>query len=306
MKRGARALGAGFAFLRGAGRAFLAKPWAAAALGWVALFITAFAVFAYIRFPAETLMPGVTRAARHAGLEITAQQARLSFPPGVTMREVTIGAAADSAPLVSLESLTVRPSPWAALRGGEGGAADARGLGGRAAASFARKDGRVSFSLNAADLDPGQGQWWSRSPWGTVSGALSAEAAAEWEEERPAHASGRFYARLTGGTLTLNKKIFPEFPPAAIESGELEAVIGDGALTLTLGRFTGPDFTLNLDGGATLTPSPVFSRLNLKGTLKLSPKLEKGLGVFAGALPKAAGGARSFTLTGTLARPILR
>lgn len=306
MRRAGRALGAAAAFLRAAWSAFMAKPWAAAALGWLALFIIALAVFAYVRFPAETLVPAIERAAREKGMSLKAKRARLSFPPGVTMQDVTVGAGEELAPFVSLGTLTLRPSTWAALRGGEGGSADARGLGGRAGARFARKDGRVTFSLDIEDMDPGQAQWWSQFPWGKLSGALWAEAAVEWEEERPAQASGKLQARITGGTLTLNKKVFPDFPSAAIETGELEAVIENGAFTITSGRVAGPDFTLTLDGGATLAPSPLFSRLNIKGKLTLSPRLENGLGVFASASPKDAAGARHFALSGTLARPVRR
>jgi len=285
-------------------------PWSPRMAAYTAVFLASTAVFMAVRFPSARLLEMVNQSLAAAPVNIAAQEARLTFPPGLKLSNVAV--AEKNKPLakiLTVDSLVIRPSILAALTGGLKGSASSSLLGGTAEgeAKINTGGGKSELEISFEKLDPALGDWWSGFPWFKAEGKLGGSGKLEITGGQVMTAVGWLKMEVADGRIIFNKSLSSGGAPLSITSGELELKLSNGALTIGKGVFHGPQGDLLLAGGMGLAPDLPESRLNIVATLTMTEAAKAGLGGVAMFLPPAApGGKHVFRIGGTLGQPLLR
>ncbi|VAX17016.1 hypothetical protein MNBD_NITROSPINAE02-1576 [hydrothermal vent metagenome] len=261
-------------------RGLVGEPYMVKALLYALFFIGALAVFAYARFPSEVLAPLIERHASTGPFRVSVSMAKLSFPPGVSLSGVTVTekSPAGASPLVTAESVTVRPSVIAALTGEEGGALEARLLGGELFVS-GRTDGgadeKINMEFELEDINPGLLAIWEQVPWGKFSGKLSGEGNLSIVNQNIYKGAGELKASLSEGLFTLGKILSSDGKAVRLGAGQFELKYKSGKMTIDRAEINGDDVAISVSGDILLVKRLEFSRLNLKISIKLSGELKQ-------------------------------
>ncbi|VAX17499.1 hypothetical protein MNBD_NITROSPINAE04-955 [hydrothermal vent metagenome] len=280
-------------------------------IGYFAFFLVAMAFFTYIRFPSESLRPLVEKIVAGAPVKIEMSDISLMFPPGLKLNSVRISdpAAREGIEALSMETLTIKPSYLSIITGSIGGFATAKLLGGEVsiyATSDIGSDGSVDIKFNIDDVDPALLTLWENFKWAKLGGSLSGKGSISMKDGNILKSSGGFKADLSGGRLTLSKALVGDGAPITLDSGTVELALGSGKVKIKRAVLKGPEMEAKLSGDIMLSPTPQFSRLNLKAALKISGGLNKKIGPFLSFFKKDRDGAVSVKISGTLAAPVTR
>jgi type II secretion system protein N len=282
---------------------------------YVLFFVGALALFTLLRFPVEGMVErGMMEVNRRAApFRVTVGSVASAPPLGARLVDVALtrrfGVVED--PLLTGAEATVRPAFFSTLIGRPGADVALTLLGGEADVAvrlggFDAGD-PVSLSFDAADIDPEGAAFWRGFPWAKVSGRLSGAGDLTLDPVDATKLVGDLTARLAPGAVTLSAALFPDAPPIAIDEASFSATAAEGKVTIAHGTAKGPEIDATVTGDIALTRNPVFSRLNLRVTARLSGKLKARLSPFLFMLPNGGDGSDiRFTVIGTLARPTVK
>ncbi len=287
------------------------EPYISRVLLYSLFFLGALAVFAYARFPSDVLAPMVERHASTGPFKVAVSRANLTFPPGVSLFGVTVTekTPAGARALVTASSVTVRPSIFAALTGEEGGALDARLLGGELFVSGKTDGGadeRINIKFEMEGIDLGLLAIWERVPWGKLGGKLDGEGKVSIVNNDIFKGAGKLKANLSGGLLTLGKVFSSDGKGVRLGEGRFELEYKSGKVTIDRAEIKGDDVAASVSGDIILSKRVEFSRLNLKISIKLSGELKQKFGPLLAFFKKDNRGSTVIHISGVARAPSVR
>ncbi len=265
-------------------------------------------LFIYIRFPHDELKHFVERSSRLGPVAVEIGDARLAFPLGLSLSNVTLSDpyVEKAGEIVAIEYLNFRPSILYAIVGKRFATFYADTLSGVASADveLAGDDyetTRLEFQMD--ELDPAEGMWWKNFPWARLSGIVDGEGEFTITGQDIRGGAGWLKALLSEGVLTFGPALVVAVPPVSIDSGVLEIDYKSARATIKKGEFAGKDAEAIVTGFVDVAKNPRFSRLNLKVNLKLSDSYRDKLGPLEMLLPQSQNGYMVFQIRGTFAHP---
>lgn len=279
-------------------------------VGYVIFFIAALMVFTYARLSSDIVTAAVNKAAGKASFKISVSNAKLAFPPALSMSDISIiqPLRGKNREALTINSIVIKPSLRHTLFGELGGQADARTLGGDITIRGWTEGGsanRFDIEFSAREVDPGLLSFWEDFPWARISGSLDGDGKITINEGDIQKGSGAAHASVTNGEIALNEALLSGDNKIKLDTATLDLAYDGGKLTVKRGDVLGPQIKATLSGDVIVAKNPAYSRLNLKIKLKLMGALQEKLGPFLTLFPQENGEA-VIKIGGTVRSPVTR
>jgi type II secretion system protein N len=279
----------------------LTPRWAKALrwLGYVALYLVVFVLFAYVSFPYERLKDRLiaSYAATQSGPSpshlsidslswswrfpgIVAEGVRLDMPEGPDAKLASNATALVPAPpvqhdVLEADELFVRVAPLALLTGARSVSFSAKALGGELHGSASDSEAGRSLNMELEDIDPSGVPQLARLIGLPLRGRMSGQIVVDVPEGKVSKAEGTF--ELHGEELQIGDgkakiKDMIALPPIEIGELKLKAEIAAGRLKITECVATGRDVEFSMTGGLRLRQRLDNSLADLEAQLNFSDK----------------------------------
>lgn len=270
---------------------------------WVLAGLGLIVFFTFWKLPDEKIkqlvVSEITRAAyEEAGIELRPRTVSLSWIFGPTLRMTQVSAQMRSGPAVILDGIKVSPNLLSLLIG-------------RMSASIALWKGKSEVDVSVHQSSGGFGLALDADlptlDFVGAKGQVDLSLKVSGKTNKPQSYDG--YANLSVAKLEIPEQEiqFLKLPSLKISAGKARFKIEQGIAKieeLNLGK-EGDDLILKGQGEATLATYIEQSNLNLKGTVKLSPRVSSSLPLLEALLGpgKQADGSYAFRLSGSPSSP---
>jgi type II secretion system protein N len=279
--------------------------------GWLWYTLACFVFFLLMTFPSDVLLQRlVASVPRESGIRTRYLEGDCTWVDGCILRGLTLEGPLLSGTAVQLARLTVHPSLWSLLVGGQPWplAFTAEGYNGTLSGTFRQVIGGMSaqFTLRHLALE----QLPLSAFWGQERGSGSITAEGEFLGNLADLYSlqGTVTATLSDGVLRAG--VVSGFPLPALPAvqGRLRASLAAGRLEISEFRLSADGVETLLHGGITLRMPLSRSGLDLQLTTNITGSPPPAVKTFLSLLPASSDvtGERRASLTGSLAAPIVR
>ena len=246
-----------------------------AVAGYILAGIAMLIGFLYLRFPGDALSDYIkaVMTAHNPDLRLSIDAVHPSFPPGVTLENITASPRERPEATLHADSLAIRPSGLGLLKGSLSVIAAAEGYGGefRGKVDYAglfSLGGPFSAEATFRDLRADKCAWLRdllvRQVTGTLKGSLNFSGTAEALK----NGAGNLDFTLTNGAFPLQES-FLGFEKLDFSKVEGKLSYRNGALKITQLTLTGEKLRCTLKGNILLAEEFKDSQLDLTGSLDI-------------------------------------
>jgi type II secretion system protein N len=278
---------------------------------WLLYTLTCFVFFVVLTFPSGVLLQRlVTSVPRESGVRARYVEGDCTWLEGCVLRDLTLESPLFGGSAVQLSRLTLHPSWWGLVFGGQpwplGFNAD--GYNGTFSGTMRQVVGGMSgqLALRHLALD----QLLLPAPWGSgrIAGSMTADGDFLGNSADLYSLQGTLTVTLTDGVLRAGT--VSGFPVPALQTvqAQLRASLAAGRLEISELQLSADGVEVSLQGGITLRTPITRSGLDLQLTTKFTGSPPPALKTILSLLPafQTASGERRAVISGSLAAPVVQ
>jgi len=280
-------------------------------ISWLLYTLTCFVFFVVLTFPSGVLLQRlVTSVPRESGVRARYVEGDCTWLEGCVLRDLTLESPLFGGSAVQLSRLTLHPSWWGLVFGGQpwplGFNAD--GYNGTFSGTMRQVVGGMSgqLALRHLALD----QLLLPAPWGSgrIAGSMTADGDFLGNSADLYSLQGTLTVTLTDGVLRAGT--VSGFPVPALQTvqAQLRASLAAGRLEISELQLSADGVEVSLQGGITLRTPITRSGLDLQLTTKFTGSPPPALKTILSLLPafQTASGERRAVISGSLAAPVVQ
>lgn len=291
--------------------------------GYIGLGVVAYILFLYWTFPFDQLkgrVEGAIEGAMGANYDVRIQQMSPSFVTGVVLKNVALSVHRDgqAQTILEVDKMRMRVGLFSVIFGNPELSFSLQFKKSAIDGTATKKDNLVQIT---ADLDPlllTNVPWFANVLGLKLDGKLSGTVTMTLSTDGKTPSDGSVNLSFQGGALQAGSKI-PLGPMgnldvsnaitfAAGKDSKLIMKWSKGMIDLTQWKWAEGDIQLDLKGQAFTGMTAANTRLNINGTIALSPQFEKDFALIAAmiAKQKQTDGSYSIAVTGNLNHPAIK